>query len=1302
MSGFEQTSTSTSGGGSPVDIFLAGGGEAGALIRSHDWSSTPLGPPEHWPVALKTLVGVMLGSSRPMFVTWGSGRTLLYNDAYGEILASKHPGAMGQDFLEVWHEIRDDLIPIVDQAYRGQPVQMDDIELWMERKGYREEAHFAFSYTPVRSENGAIDGFFCVCQEITRQVNAERDLRESEARAQADAQRVRLALDAGAIIGTWFYDIQADQFTVDEQFANAFGIDPELGRSGLGLDQMIATVHPEDKPGLMAAVEEAIARGGPYAHQYRVRRTDGRYYWIEANGRVDKADDGTPLSFPGVLLDIEERRRTETALRASEEFNRRVLASSADCIMVLDLDGRIEFMSEGGLGVMEVEDFDSVRGAVWPDLWHGDENAKVVGAIEDAKRGGTGRFQSFARTMKGSPRWWDVAVTPISDGAGRPEKLLAVSRDITATMEAEAALRETSRRLDAILNNTGQAVFLMDDRQHCVYANAAAEKLTGYRLDEMRERPLHDVLHHKRPDGSHYPIEECPIDRAFPARSQMSGEEWFVSPNGSLYPVAFTASPLLDDAGNAVGTVIEARSIAVEKARDEALQEQARTLETLNRTGEAVAAELDLERVVQTVTDAGVELTGAKFGAFFYNVLNEAGEAFMLYTLSGADRSEFERFGMPRATAVFKPTFVGEGVIRSDDILADPRYGKNAPHRGMPKGHLPVRSYLAVPVASRSGEVIGGLFFGHPEPGKFGDNHERLMVGIAAQAAIAIDNARLYQAAQREIDERRRAEERLLEFNENLEERVAEEIAGRTKAEEALMQAQKMDAVGQLTGGIAHDFNNLLTIVTGNIDMAARAMDAAGKPDPRARRALGNALKGAERAAALTQRLLAFSRRQPLAPKALDADRLVAGMSDLLNRALGETVSLEIVTSPGLWRVEADPNQLEAAILNLAVNAKDAMPGGGTVTVETANARLDEAYAAEHAEVAPGQYVVIAVTDTGVGMSKEIAARVFEPFFTTKEVGRGTGLGLSQVYGFTKQSGGHVKIYSEEGRGTSVKIYLPRLISDVQVEQEGAGAGVEVSRARETILVVEDDDDVRAYSVECLRELGYRVLQAHDGPTALRVLEREEQPVDLLFTDVVMPGMTGRELADQAREKLPNLKVLYTSGYTRNAIVHGGRLDEGVEMIGKPFTYEMLSTKIADVLDKGRTGRILLVDDEATLRMFASEALGAAGYAVDEAASGAEALARVRAGRGCYDAVVLDVQLTNSAGDTVAFELRGSNADLPILLASEEPVDDLVARVAGDRCMGVIAKPYNAAKLTRALEALGARCRVGGVQASNG
>ncbi|MFN4089457.1 MAG: ATP-binding protein, partial [Alphaproteobacteria bacterium] len=557
---------------------------------------------------------------------------------------------------------------------------------------------------------------------------------------------------------------------------------------------------------------------------------------------------------------------------------------------------------------------------------------------------------------------------------------------------------------------------------------------------------------------------------------------------------------------------------------EQALREEARVLEALNEVGAAVAAELDLTRLVQVVTDAATELTGAAFGAFFYNAVGETGESYTLYTLSGAPREAFADFPMPRNTAVFSPTFTGERTVRSDDITRDPAYGRSAPHFGMPKGHLPLRSYLAVPVVSRSREVLGGLFFGHPEPAVFNDRAERFAVAIAAQATVAIDNARLYRSAQTEIAERRQTEEALRESEARyrdlaatLEARVNErthelaaantalraQIEERERVEQELRHAQKMEGIGQLTGGVAHDFNNLLTIIIGNLESLQRHVDRGDSDPERLTRWIENAHRGAQRAASLTQRLLAFSRRQPLEPRPIDANRLVAGMSDLLRRTLGETIEVETVLAGGLWATHADPNQLESAILNLAVNARDAMRDGGRLTIETANAFLDEDYAAGQAEVAPGQYVVLCISDTGTGMTRDVLAQAFEPFFTTKDVGHGTGLGLSQVYGFVKQSGGHVKIYSEPGDGTTVKIYLPRLFAAAPIA-EAADRPPQRPSARaarehaETILVVEDDDDVRRHSVELLSELGYRVIQAPTGPAGLALLDRHPEVV-LLF-----------------------------------------------------------------------------------------------------------------------------------------------------------------------------------------------------------
>jgi signal transduction histidine kinase len=387
------------------------------------------------------------------------------------------------------------------------------------------------------------------------------------------------------------------------------------------------------------------------------------------------------------------------------------------------------------------------------------------------------------------------------------------------------------------------------------------------------------------------------------------------------------------------------------------------------------------------------------------------------------------------------------------------------------------------------------------------------------------------------------------------------EAERRDMAEQALRQSQKMEAVGQLTGGVAHDFNNLLTIIIGNLGIAKR-----GVVEARAERALNNALVGAERAAQLTQRLLAFSRRQPLNPRVLDINKLIVAISDLLTRTLGENIELETISGAGLWNVEVDASEMESTLLNLALNARDAMPTGGKLTIETSNAYLDDEYCREHEGILPGQYILVAITDSGAGMSAETIDRAFEPFFTTKEAGKGTGLGLSQVYGFIKQSGGHVKIYSEPGEGTTIKLYLPRregnelvISGDDDLNSERGGG--------ETILIVEDDDGVRQYASEILRDLNYQVIEAKDSATALRLLDADKK-FALLLTDVVLPGKNGRELANEVERRRPGTKIIFMTGYSRNAIVHHGRLDPGIELIPKPLTERVLARKIRQVLDR--------------------------------------------------------------------------------------------------------------------------------------
>jgi PAS domain S-box-containing protein len=414
-----------------------------------------------------------------------------------------------------------------------------------------------------------------------------------------------------------------------------------------------------------------------------------------------------------------------------------------------------------------------------------------------------------------------------------------------------------------------------------------------------------------------------------------------------------------------------------------------------------------------------------------------------------------------------------------------------------------------------------------------------------------------------DITARKRTEATLQTLNATLEQRVLEEVAERAKAEDHLRQAQKMEAVGQLTGGIAHDFNNMLAVVIAGLNLTQRKL-AKGETD--VIRFIEGALEGAQHAAELTKRLLAFSRQQPLAPKRFNLNRLVSSMSELLTRTLGETIKVETVLGAGLWQVEADPAQLESALLNLAVNARDAMPGGGRLTIETGNAHIDRPSAKEYF-LPEGQYVLIGVTDTGTGMTPDVIKKAFDPFYTTKGVGKGTGLGLSQVYGFVRQSGGHVKIYSEVGVGTTMKIYLPRAVEGPAEEAATPSETVHGGAATELIMVVEDDDRVRAMAVEALRELGYSVAAMSSPGDALEAIRGGSVP-DLLFTDVVMPEMSGRELVDQVEALRPTLKVLFTTGYTRNAIIHNGTLDRGTELLSKPYTIDELARKVRAILDR--------------------------------------------------------------------------------------------------------------------------------------
>jgi PAS domain S-box-containing protein len=531
--------------------------------------------------------------------------------------------------------------------------------------------------------------------------------------------------------------------------------------------------------------------------------------------------------------------------------------------------------------------------------------------------------------------------------------------------------------------------------------------------------------------------------------------------------------------------------------------------------------------------------------------------------------------------------------------------------------------------------------------------------------------------------------------------KVTRDITERREAEAALQAAQatmirsqKLEAIGQLTGGVAHDFNNLLQVISGNLQLLSK--DIAG--NARAEMRVQSALAGVARGSKLASQLLAFARRQPLEPRVVNVGRLIKGMDELLRRALGGEIEVETVVAGGLWNSLIDPDQLENAILNLAINARDAMNGEGRLTIEASNASLDDEYVRQYDDLAAGQYVMIAVTDTGTGIPPDILERVYEPFFTTKAEDKGTGLGLAMVYGFLKQSGGHVKIYSEMGAGTTVKLYFPRSVASEDALV--AAPSNEVKGGEETVLVVEDDDEVREVAVSMLAELGYRVVKAKDAAGALVIVD-SGIPIDLIFTDVMMPGtLRSPELARKAKERLPDVSVLFTSGYTQNAIVHGGRLDPGVDLLAKPYTREALARKIRHVLANQAQRRVaargsrqptseaalngatvLFVEDDELIRSTTTEMLSDIGCQVRGASTAEEAMKILN--EGLVDILLTDVGLPGVSGLQLAKYARSRLPDLCLALATG---DSGVKFEAVQLSAALVEKPYTRDSLRQGLE----------------
>jgi hypothetical protein len=773
----------------------------------------------------------------------------------------------------------------------------------------------------------------------------------------------------------------------------------------------------------------------------------------------------------------------------------------------------------------------------WPEA--ADWNRNVMATVLDG--GGTLAYQDQELTLdrhgRAEPAWMNLDYSPVLNDDGSRAGVIAIVVETTAKVRAEQRLSGERERFRKLFDVAPGFAALVEGPEHrFAMANRAYLELVGRdvvgktvaeALPEVTDQGFVDLLDKVAASRETY------VGRAVSvrlARNSAKNDERFVD---------FVYQPVIDDDDEVTGVFVQGYDVTEHK-RSEAIRIAHN--EVLEHAISDEPLQTSLEGLIRTVEKHSVS---GVLGSIL--LLDESGQ----HLRHGAAPSLPEAYNEaidgieigPNVGSCGTAASTGKPVFVSD-IAADPLWA-NFKDLALEHG---LRACWSIPIRSGSGAVLGTFAMYHREPREPLEDDLQLVQLITQTAALVI--------------ERKQAETKLRQLNETLEARVVEEIAERRAAEVALQRAQKLEAIGKLTGGVAHDFNNLLQIISGNLQLLAT--DVAD--NPRVERRITNAMAGVTRGAKLANQLLAFGRRQPLEPKVVNIGRLVGGMEDLLRRSIGEAIEIETVVSGGLWNAFVDPTQIENAILNLAINARDAMDAIGKLTIEVRNAHLDHEYAEKNSEVRPGQYVMIAVSDTGAGIAPELIEQVFEPFFSTKPEGKGSGLGLSMVYGFVKQSGGHVKIYSEVGHGTSVKLYLPRIHED---EDQLAGPElVEAGGGSETILVVEDDEEVRSTVSEMLRELGYNVLTAKDAGSALPILESGVK-VDLLFTDVVMPGpLRSPELARKAKERMPTLAVLFTSGYTENAIVHGGRLDAGVNLLTKPYSRQTLASRIRKALDE--------------------------------------------------------------------------------------------------------------------------------------
>ena len=1098
----------------------------GAMIRDHAWKKSPLGAPTTWPQSLKTLVSLMLGASQPMFIIWGPDRVWLNNDAMIPLMGTKHPRSLGQHALDkVWSEAREALAPLFATVFAGTPVRMDDIALELDRHGRPEEAHFAFSYTPVRGDDGEIGGLFGVCTDTTAIVLADRTRGEEIAR-----QREQLRQMPGFVA---ILDGPTHVFQyVNDAYITIAGPRDYIGR---GVREVFPELEGQPFYGLL---DDVYLEGEAFfARSIPVQLTgEGEERFIDLLYQPIRNTDGAVTGIFVAGYDVTEARRALALLHQRERHLAFLDHLARETQKLEDADTILATTTE------LVGKHMGVSVCAYADMDEDQDGFTIRG--DWAASGSTGIRGHYSLADFGK-----LAVKNLS--AGQPliinDNLKEIAPEEAATFQAIGISATIcmplvkNGRLTALMavhhkephNWTDDELQLISEVTERSWAHVERVRAEAdLRNSEQRYRALFDA-----------------IDEGFCIIEFIDG------PHGPLNDYIHI------EANEAYATHAGIPNVVGQKVREMVgaeAEEWVRLYKGVLDTGKAIRFERELE-----ATGRWLELA-----AFRIEPKERNQVAVLFQDLTARKTSEIamrhseERF---RVLTRVMPNQAWTAAPNGDlDWFNDRVYD----YSGTAVGALDGTQWGTIvhpdDIASSSARWVAALKSGDLYETEFrlrrADGEYRWH--IARAVPIKDDTGRVLRWIGTNTDVHDQKT-----INETLEHRVEERTRQLMQAEEALRQAQKMEAVGQLTGGLAHDFNNLLAGISGSLELLAKRM-AEGRTAG-LERYLSGAQESARRAASLTQRLLAFSRRQTLDPRPLDINKLVSGMADLVRRSVGPTIELEVVHAGGLWTTRIDGPQLENALLNLCINARDAMaPKGGRLTIETANKWLDERAARER-DLPPGQYVSLCVTDTGSGMAQETIDRAFDPFFTTKPLGQGTGLGLSMVYGFARQSGGQVRIYSEVGVGTTMCLYFPRHFGEAD-ERDTAQDAAAVERGEgEIVLVVDDEVLLRMLMVDVLQDNGYRALEAVDGPSALKILESDAR-IDLLITDVGLPGgVNGRQVADAARRTRPDLKVMFITGYAENAVVGNGHLSPGMEILTKPFEIAAFGQKVRDMIDRG-------------------------------------------------------------------------------------------------------------------------------------